>query len=1138
MGASFVHLHTHTTYSARDGLARLEPLVQAAVADGQPALAVTDHGNLGAAWRFAKLARSAGIKPVIGLEAYLAHGSRYDRRTAPAAADEALDTGEEEDAGGRKQSRYHHLTVLAANRKGWRNLALLDAAAHSPEAFWSKPRMDLGLLAKYSEGLIALTGCLGGPVAGPLAAGDQVRAEANLAQLSDIFGDRLYVEVMDHGLPAERQLTGALVELARRHGLPVVATNDSHYVYEHEDVAHDAWLCVGSQSTLDDPKRWRFPGRGYWLRSAAEMHELFDGQPGTESACQATLEIAERIELNVLPKKVRRLPTVGGDANRALREKIRQGAKRRYGDPLPDVVKQRLEYEFNVIGGAGLADYFLIVEEMISWARANGITVGPGRGSAAGSCVAYCLGIVQVDPIRHGLLFERFLSPDRVGLPDIDTDFEQAGTAKVFEHLVARWGADNVSRIGTFNIALSQASLRLAGKVTGEAALAGKLATAVPTGSNGRPFTFKELEAKDQVTEPFHRAIASSPKAKDLVELARALEGQVNNESVHACGVVVSSEPLPGLVPLRRDKHDPSVRVTEWDGKDIEDMGLVKLDVLGLRNLDIISTTLELIKATTGEELDVYNLPEGTDDPRAAAAWRLIAEGHTAGVFQLESSGMTRLAMRIQPQDLGELSDVIALFRPGPLKAGMHNVYVARKTGREQISYTDFTRDVWEAEQIAAVLDSTYGVPVYQEQLMRLGEVVAGFGPVNRDRLRKAVAKKLHDEMQAVGELFVKGAQSDKDDAGRPRRPFAKETAEKVWASLAGAESYGFNASHSLGYAKLAYITAFLKANWPSQFAAGVLAHTTDEERRIATLRSVQADGIKVKGPDVNLSGAKTTVDADGAVRLGLTEIKGVGAIVAAIVDERQRSGPFSSLADLAARVAAPDDKGRRSKLPVDKLEALIDAGACDGFGPRLGQLKTVHALSAGCNVPSAEWGVVGKALRERLRLGIVLSVSPMADLHADVNGWLARGVLPKPVRAVHNLVANPNAIVSTVGILARFSVIKKGTRRANITIEGSHGTINGVIWSDLLAALEAKGLPQVGDIVGVKGIVRSFVARQAKTDDDDENEAAATEERLEIVVHDLLRAPLRTPVTLSLPAQPVPSVSTTTGSQFVPVGT
>ena len=1137
--SAVAHLHVHTTHSVRDGLARLGPLVAAAAADGQPALAVTDHGNLAASWRFAHIARKAGVKPIIGIEAYVAHGSRHDRQTAAAATDQALSTGEEDEDGGSKQIKFHHLTLLAATKAGWRNLAVLDAAAHEPGAFWAKPRMDLELLASHSEGIVCLTGCLGGPLARPLALGATDIAEANLAQLHEIFGPRLYVEVMDHDIPGERRVTQGLIGLARRHNVPVAATNDSHYVLPDEALAHDAWLCVGSDNTLSSTVRYRFHGSGYWLRTATEMHALFDNEAGAERAVETTLEIAEQIEDDVLPEARTRLPAVP-DADKVLERHITKGAKLRFADKLvqtesgkhrlPEDVVARLRHELDVVQSAHLSDYFLLVEEMIKWARSNGIRVGYGRGSAAGSLIAYCLEITGVDPLEHHLLFERFLSPDRVGLPDIDTDFEQAGVPKVIEHLGERWGSDKVARIGTYGIALSRASLILAGKVLDRSELGAKLAKAVPTGPGGKPYTFSELMAEDRATAPFHSVLAAGgQEAAELVDVARTFEGQVNAETIHACGVVVADEPLLGLVPLRRDTRDGrSTAVTEWDGHDIEDIGLVKLDVLGLRNLDIVSTAAKLIEQATGDEVGTDNLPESPSDPRAAAAWRLIAEGRTAGVFQLESKGMTELAMRIAPTSLEELSAVIALFRPGPLGAKLHDVYANRKAGVAPVDYGLFTRRPEEAVVIAKILSGTFGVPIFQEQLMRLGQAVAGFGPVTRDRLRKAVGKKIPEEMAAVGELFISGAQSGTDEAGAPKLVFERSTAEKLWDAIKGAGQYAFNSSHSLGYAKLAYVTAYLKANWPGPFAAAVLAHTDKDEQRIATFRSMRSEGIEVLGPDVNLSDISTTVDKDGAVRVGLGEVDGVGDLAAtAIVAERQHGGQFTSVWDVAARVKVPGEKGKPPrKLPVNIVEALVEAGAFDQFGPRLGQVLLIHN-TRGSAVPQVEWGIVERSTRERRRLKVLLGPGPLGPMKDEIWGWVHGGRLPAPVKSVSSALSS-DGYVSVIGVLARVDIARKGVRRANVTIEGSSASIDGVIWSDQLDELEQAGVDLealVGAVVGAAGQIKVFrrQVRDDGPDDSEDAEVAVSEERTEISVSELNVVRLADNPELALPEMPVP---------------
>jgi len=1139
------HLHNHTTFSTRDGLARLDDLVTTAAADGQPALAITDHGNLGGAWRFARLARKVGVKPVIGIEAYVANGSRFERQMTRAASDGSLASGDEEAAGDQKLSRYRHLTLLAADRDGWANLATLDTLAHDPKAVWSKPRIDMELLSQHCRGLICLTGCLGGLVAGPLAAGDDAAAEENISQLHDIFGDRLFAEIMDHGIPGEREVMGKVVTLAERHGVPVVATNDAHYVRPSESEAHDAWLCAGDGKRLDDPGRWKFSGTGYWLRTAEEMHALFDDQPGAEKAVAMTLAVAEMIDDDVLPEERIRLPRFdfasegASSSYELLFRKVRDGARRIYGERLPDGgygpppqhVQDRLRHELRVIKDAGFADYFLLVAESIEWARSHGIMVGYGRGSAAGSLVAYCLGITGVDPLKHNLLFERFLSPDRVGLPDIDTDYEQRGVQAVIEHLSERWGADRVARIGTYGTAFSRAAIKTVGRVLGVPEVANRLAALIPTGAGGKPYSIAELlSEKDPASAPFREALASGgEQSARIVELAKSFEGQVANETIHACGVVVADEPLVGVVPLRRDNRDGrSIYVTEWDGHDVEDLGLVKLDVLGLRNLDIVSTALAIIERTTGEKVDLGSVDEDDlSDPRVAAAWRILAEGKTAGVFQLEGAGMTKLTMQIAPSSLGELSAVIALFRPGPLSAGMHTIYSERKSGRAAVDYGIFTSSGEEAAVIAGVLDSTYGVPVYQEQLMRLGEAVAGFGPVNRDRLRKAVAKKIQEEMQAVGDLFLKWAQLPHDEQGRPKLPFALETAERLWEAIRGAGDYAFNASHSLGYAKLGFVTAYVKANWPSQFAAAVLANTDKDEQRVAIMRSAMAEGVPICRPDVNRSGVATDVDASGSVVLGLSEIDGVGRQAAeAIVEERTMGGPFTSVLDLLRRVRVVAD-GKARKLPVNIAQALVEAGACDAFGPRMGQVAVLHCADVDVQPPQIEWGALERSIRERRRLRLVFGESPLKALNKEIRAWVADAIPGYGSVLSVQTALSLRGQLKVVGILARVSINRKGVRRANITIEGSNASLDGVVWSDQLSELEKSGIDLeacVGRVVGAYGVVKSFSPRPLDDEPTSEEDAGrVVEEKVEMSVSRLVIAPIDIPPSIDLPPAVVP---------------
>jgi len=1160
---SFVHLHNHTGYSVRDGLQKLSVMVDAAAADGQPAIATTDHGSLGATWKMAGLCAKRGIRYIPGVELYLAFGDRNDREglTAPTGEDGAGADAESKTTGTKK---YQHLTVLASSEVGWRNLLLVSNAAHDPEAYWSKPRADMDLLADHADGLVILTGCIGGPVAGRLVRGEPDVAESNLARLVETFGrERVFVEVMDHGIASERRIMPDLVALAKRFGLAVAATNDCHYTHPDEHVAHDALLCLADEGkTLSSPDRWSFDGTGYHLRTAAEMRAIFDVQPGTESACDTTLTIAEMVEGSVIPEARMHLPRFplpeGVTSERRLFELVKAGAKRVYGDPYPDVVRERLRHEYKVVTEKGLADYFLILADLIEWARREGIRVGPGRGSAGGSVISYCLGIIRIDPIRHGLLFERFLSPDRVGMPDIDTDFEKGRREEVFTYLTNKYGVERSAHIGTYTLQLTNAALRNAGRVLDDPALGARLAAKVPAGAGGKPVPFALLDGQDPIGAEFRAAVATERSGvDDVLDIARAFEGNVTAEGIHACGFVICDEPLPGLVPLRRDRRkgrDGRGLVTEWDGTDCDAAGLLKLDVLGIRNLDVIAAAEQIIAERTGEHVEAEAASDDVDDPdpvareRARNAWQIVAEGRTAGVFQLESAGMTDLAQRIAPTSIDELSAIVALFRPGPLGAKTHDHYAARKAGREAIDYSIFTNDPTEASIIAGVLADTYGLMIYQESMMRISQVVAGFDAYGRDRLRKAIGKKLPVEMAAVGEMFLEGAVSDTDTEGRPKHVFRRSTAEALWRGMEGAAAYAFNKAHSVGYAKLAYETAWLKANWPAAYGAGLLSVTDAEDRRVPILRSLAAEGITVSTPDVNLGDVQTTLGDDGIVRIGLAEIKGIqSADAQAIVAERRRNGPYRSMAELFARVrvtvspteadtdetdvdeegtdepdvdeADQDDVGAGKAISLGSARALIEAGACDAFGPRSGLLRAMRALRvADVPIPDTEWGIVERAARERERLGASVSANPLRALTMQFQAWRSpmSGARPTPLHRVDERCAT-GTVVSTIGTVASFEINKKGRRRAHMTLEGSAMSLSCIIWSDQLQALERTGrLPVVGAVIGVDARVKKTVVAvpsemgdEGGADDDTDDPAAqgqapTTMTKVELIVNDV----------------------------------
>ncbi|MPV50061.1 DNA polymerase III subunit alpha [Pseudactinotalea sp. HY160] len=1109
--SSFVHLHVHSEHSALDSTARVGDLIAAAAADGQPAIAITDHGTLGGIFTAMTAARAAGIKLIAGEEMYLAIGDRHERNTMEVPREGVATDAGLAGQGATKTKRYHHLTVLARNQEGWANLVALHNEAQNSR--WGKhPRIDYDLLADHAGGLIVLTGCLGGPVLGPLAHGDEAGARAGLEALIGAVGpENVYVEVMEHGVGIESAALPRLAELADEYGLTLIATNDAHHVEAGGSHAHEAWLALQTKKTLIDPpaSRFTFTGSGYHVRTAEEMFSLRD-EDWWARACRGTVELAEQVEADVLPEHYLRLPkfpTPDGFASSKdyFVHLVKEGATRLYGDPYPEHVRERLNTEMKVIRSFGVIDYFLIVHELITWARSQGIRVGPGRGSAAGSIASFCLGIVQVDPLRFDLLFERFLDPTRVGMPDIDIDFEKGRRDEVLAHLVDMYGEDYVARIGTFQVSKTKASIKSAARVLGlPATLGDKLSKAVPM-DGAEPYTFTRIDqTRTEDSAGFWAEVDADERAAGVVSLARQFEEVTTGASIHACGTVVSDAPLGDLIPMRKDtgagSHEDDPLVTEWDAAGVDDgIGLLKLDVLGLRNLDIVSAAVRNIAELTGETIDPDHLPDGDDldNDRVLATWRLLAHGHTAGVFQLDSSGMRELTQDVAPTSLEHLSALVALYRPGPMAANMHTRYAARKNGREGVDYSIFTNDPAEEEQLARVLGSTFALTVYQEQAMLLGDVVAGFGPAERNRLRKGISKKIAAEVDAVGELFLAGAVKDTATDGSPKLAFSARTAERVWDSIKGGASYTFNKSHSAAYGYLAYVTAFLKANWPSAYGAALLAETDDPDKRAIALTALDQEGVQVLPPQVNSSQYASTAVDSATVVLGLGEVRDVGKAARAIVDERASGGVFSSMADVLARVELPGGDGKPSRLTTKAAQGLIECGAADEFGPRKGQMRALWSMRAqgsmrshaGVPVSGEEWGLVERAVRQHERLGLVIGRHPMSALSAQVKKWdppvfdeygAPLGARPRPI---HKALSGGRSTVLTVGLVTQWKVKpdNRGGRRAFLTLEGSKGSIEAMVWDSTLKALDRAGhRVGVGSVVGVQARVRTREFEQA----------------------------------------------------------
>jgi DNA polymerase III subunit alpha len=896
MSDSFVHLHNHTEYSLLDGAARIGQLFARAAEFGMPALAVTDHGSMFGALDFYEAGLAAGVKPILGVEAYVAPASRFER------------------APGESEEKYRHLTILAKDERGYRNLLRLVTDAHL-EGFYHRPRIDKQLLAERAEGLIGLSGCLASEVAQSLLVGQPAKAAEAAATYADIFGrGNFFIELQDHGLADQRRILPGLIELAGSVDLPVVATNDLHYTLREDAKPHDVLLCIQQQKVQTDPNRLRFDSDGFYLKTAEEMRAVFAEVP---EACRATLEIAEMCDLrlvygNAAPPDERfhvpRFePPQGKDRDAYLRELVDEGAVERYGRITPEI-RERIDTELDVIISMGFSGYFLIVWDLIRFARENGIRVGPGRGSAAGSVVSYSLRITDLDPLKYGLIFERFLNPERVQMPDIDMDFDERRRDEVIRHVADKYGQDRVAQIITFQTIKGKQGIRDASRVLGFPASVGdRLCKMYPAAVMGRDYPIDQaLELSPELRDAYER----EPEAKEIVETARALEGLRREDSVHAAGVVIGDAPLVNYLPLKlsKDSRDDSRRtVTQFDMHGVEKLGLLKMDFLGLRNLSVIEDTLAHLRRT-GIDLDIDHVP--LDDPPVYA---MLQKADTTGVFQMESAGMRNLIRALAPDRFEDLMALVALYRPGPLNAGMHVEYAERKHGRRKLEYPH--------SDLEDILAGTYGVMVYQEQVMQIAVRMASYSMGEADSLRKAMGKKKPAEIAKHRERFIEQAVTN----GYERR-----LATNLFEMIVPFADYGFNASHACAYGYVAYQTAYLKAHHPVEYMSAVLTSVKDDkDRKPFYLNACRMMGIEVLPPDVNESELDFAPVRTGEpkIRYGLSAVRNVGAgAVSQIIDARHAKGEFTSFGDFCRKVDP-------SVLTKKVLESLILAGAFDSLG-------------------------------------------------------------------------------------------------------------------------------------------------------------------------------------------------------------
>ncbi|MEU6851908.1 DNA polymerase III subunit alpha [Actinacidiphila alni] len=1106
----FTHLHVHTQYSLLDGAARLKDMFKACNEMGMSHVAITDHGNLHGAYDFFHQAKAAGVTPVMGIEAYLAPESRrYNKPVKWGAPHQKRD-----DISG--AGAYTHMTIWARNAVGLHNLFRAQSRA-SFEGYFRKPRMDRELLSEYAEGLMGTTGCPSGEISTRIRLGQMDEAIKAAGEYQDIFGkENFFVEIMDHGIDIDRRARQGLEEIAKKLQAPFVVTNDSHYTYAQESSAHDTLLCIQTGSNMSDPDRFKFDGSGYYLKSAAEMYAIDSSDVWQEGCRNSQLLIADRVETDGMFEPKNLMPRFdvpeGYTEVTWFREEVARGMARRFPGGIPEDRQKLAEYEMDTIIQMGFPGYFLVVADFIMWAKNNGIAVGPGRGSAAGSIVAYAMGITDLDPVPHGLIFERFLNPERISMPDVDIDFDERRRGEVIRYVTEKYGSDKVAQIATYGTIKAKAAIKDSARVLGYPfSMGDRITKAMPADVLGKGIPLSGITDKDHPryseAAEVRAMYENEADVTKVIDAAKGIEGLVRQMGVHAAGVIMSSESLIDHVPIFSPKNDGAV-VTQWDYPSCESLGLLKMDFLGLRNLTIMDDAVKSIKANKGIDIDLLSLP--LDDPNTYA---LLGRGDTLGVFQFDGGPMRALLRMMKPDNFEDISAVSALYRPGPMGMNSHINYALRKNKQQEI--TPIHKEL--EEPLREVLDITYGLIVYQEQVQKAAQVLAGYSLGQADLLRRAMGKK---KKEVLDKEFIPF------QAGMRERGYSDQAIQAVWDVLVPFAGYAFNKAHSAAYGLVSYWTAYLKANYPAEYMAGLLTSVKDDKDKMALyLNECRRMGIKVLPPDVNESNANFTPRGDDTIVFGLTAVRNVGAnVVESVVRCRKAKGRYTTFPDFLDKVdvvacnkrtveslikaGAFDTMKHTRRGLTEHFESMIDnvvqvkrkeaEGQFDLFGGA-GEDDDTPAFGLDVVFSDIEWDKTYLLAQEREMLGLYVSDHPLFGIEHILND--------KTDAAIAALAGDysDGAIVTIGGIISGLQrkMTKQGNAWAIATVE------------DLAGSVDCMFFPATYQLVSTQLVEDAVVFVKGRLD---KREDIPRLVAMELMVPDLSDVGTNAPVMISIP--------------------